>query len=157
MDNPFIAFICGSIDSVVIMPAQILFTHLSQISHDRNGEYKIVFDKDFNLVLTGKNNRLACACFYNAWTSAQSTKNKFGSRNTVEENLHSILQGRLLEVGNIRGYQTYSPNKSKMFNNKKLENIATLYTCPQLQFSDYKLLREIDVLWFKVKGRSLYP
>ncbi|MDR2418299.1 MAG: hypothetical protein LBD79_04525 [Treponema sp.] len=158
LDNPFIAFICGSIDSVVIMPAQILFAHLSQISHDRNGEYKIVFDKDFNLVLAGKNNRLGCAGFYNAWASLFSPqKISLKGRNTVEENLHSILQGRLHEIGNIRGYQTYCPNKSKVFNNKKLENIATLYTCPQLQFSDYKLLREIDVLWFRLKGDRYIP
>jgi hypothetical protein len=158
LDNPFIAFICGSIDSVVIMPAQILFNHLSQISHDRNGEYKIVFDKDFNLVLAGKNNRFDCACFYNAWTSLVSPqKINLESCNTVEENLHSILQGRLLEIGNIRGYQTYCPNKSKIFNKKKLDDIATLHTCPSLQFADYKLLREIDVLWFRPKGGHYIP
>jgi len=36
--------------------------------------------------------------------------------NTVEDSLNSILQGRLLEIGNIRGYHTYCPNKSKIFN-----------------------------------------
>ena len=28
LDNPFIAFICGSVDKVVIIPAKILFKHL---------------------------------------------------------------------------------------------------------------------------------
>lgn len=46
LDNPFIAFICGSIDRIVIIPAKILFKHLSEISHYRNGEYKINIDKD---------------------------------------------------------------------------------------------------------------
>src|SRR3990172_11876381 len=32
LDNPFIAFICGSLDKVVITPAKILFKHLPQIS-----------------------------------------------------------------------------------------------------------------------------
>ena len=54
LDNPFIAFICGSIDKVVIIPAKILFKHLPEISHDRNGEYKINIDKDLNIVLAGR-------------------------------------------------------------------------------------------------------
>ena len=29
--------------------------------------------------------------------------------------------------------------------------------CPELQFSDYQLLRQIDVIWFKSKGRNLVP
>ena len=37
--------------------------------------------------------------------------------------MHSILQGRLLEIGNIRGYYTYCPDKSKKFNEKKLEEM----------------------------------
>ncbi|HYF02273.1 MAG TPA: hypothetical protein VEC36_02775, partial [Patescibacteria group bacterium] len=55
LDNPFVAFICGSIDKVVIIPAKILFKHLPQISHDRNGEYKINIDKALNIVLSGRN------------------------------------------------------------------------------------------------------
>jgi hypothetical protein len=71
--------------------------------------------------------------------------------------LHSILQGRLLEIGNIRGYQTFCPDKSRKFNERKLEEISTLQTCPELQFSDYNLLRLIDVLWFKTRGSNLIP
>ncbi|MDR3246258.1 MAG: hypothetical protein LBT50_07480, partial [Prevotellaceae bacterium] len=78
-------------------------------------------------------------------------------KNTVEESLHSVLQGRLIEIGNIRGYQTYCPDKSRKFNEVKLDDITTLNTCPQLQFSDYNLLRNIDVLWFKPKGNNFIP
>jgi hypothetical protein len=42
LSNPFIAFICGTIDRVIIIPAKILFKKLPSISHDRNGEYKII-------------------------------------------------------------------------------------------------------------------
>jgi hypothetical protein len=158
LDNPFVAFICGSVEKVVIIPAKILFKHLPQISHDRNGEYKINIDKDSNVVLTGRNNRLDCSEFVNGWNLLLSPPTiKDEAKNTVEESLHSILQGRLLEIGNIRGYQTYCPNKSKKFNEKKLEEISTLQTCPQLQFSDYNLLRQIDVLWFKNRGNNFIP
>ena len=158
LDNPFIAFICGSVDKVVIIPAKILFKHLPQISHDRNGEYKINIDKELNIVLSGRNNRIDCDGFINNWNMLLSPpKIEEAAKNTVEESLHSILQGRLLEIGNIRGYQTYCPNKSKIFNEMRLEEISTLQTCPKLQFSDYDLLRQIDVLWFRYRGNNFIP
>ncbi len=158
LDNPFIAFICGSVDKVVIIPAKILFKHLPNISHDRNGEYKVNIDKDLNIVLSGRNNRIDCKGFINSWNMLLSPpKIEEEAKNTVEESLHSILQGRLLEIGNVRGYHTYCPNKSKIFNEVKLEQISTLQTCPKLQFSDYNLLRQIDVLWFKYRGNNFVP
>jgi hypothetical protein len=82
---------------------------------------------------------------------------KSEERNSVEESLHSIVQGRLLEIGNTMGYQTYCPDKSKRFNEKKLEEISSLKSCPELQFSDYNLLRQIDVIWFKSRGNNFIP
>jgi hypothetical protein len=158
LDNPFIAFICGSINRSVIIPAKLFFHHLPSISHDRNGEYKINIDSDLNIVLSGRNNRLECKNYINNWDLLLSPyKIKLEERNTVEESLHSVLQGRLLEIGNIRGFETYCPNKSKKFNEKNLEEISTLQDCPKLQFSDYSLLRQIDVLWFKNRGNNLIP
>src|SRR4030042_4639457 len=40
LDNPFVAFICGSVEKVVIIPAKILFKHLPQISHNINVKNK---------------------------------------------------------------------------------------------------------------------
>lgn len=158
IDNPFIAFICGSIERVVIIPAKLLFKYLPNISHDKNGEYKIVIDRDLNIVLSGRNNRLDCQTFINNWNLLLNPpKIKEKLKNTVEESLHTIIQGRLLEIGNIRGYSTYCPDKSKKFNDIPLKEISTLKTCPELQYSNYKLLRQIDVLWFKTRGSNLIP
>jgi hypothetical protein len=158
LDNPFVAFICGSLDKIVFIPAKILFRHLPQISHDRNGEYKINIDNNLNIVLAGRNNRINCADFVNNWNLLLSPPViNDEPKNTVEESLHSVLQGRLIEIGNIRGYQTYCPDKSRKFNEKKLDEITTLKTCPELQFSDYNLLRQIDVLWFRPKGNLFIP
>jgi len=158
LDNPFVAFICGSPDKVVIIPAKILLKHLPQISHDRNGEYKFNIDKDLNIVLAGRNNRIDCKDFINNWNSLVAPPIiKEETKNTVEESLHSVLQGRLIEIGNIRGYETYCPDKSRVFNDRKLDEITTLKTCPELQFSDYSLLRQIDVLWFRPKGNNFIP
>lgn len=158
IDNPFIAFICGSVERTIIIPAKLFFSYLPQISHDRNGEYKINIDKDLDIVLSGRNNRLESKQFVNAWNLLLNPlKIKIEERNTVEESLHSIIQGRLIEIGNIRGFGTYCPNKSKKFNEKKLEDLITLKACPELQFADYNLLRQIDVLWFRTRGDNLIP
>jgi hypothetical protein len=109
--------------------------------------------------LKGKNNRLDCSPFVNNWDSILSPPDikEERIRNTAEESLHSVIQGRLIEIGNIRGYHTYCPDKSRQFNERKLDDITTLKTCPKLQFSDYSLLRQIDVLWFRPKGGNFIP
>jgi hypothetical protein len=157
LDNPFIAFICGSIDKVVIIPAQIFFDILSEISHDRNGEFKINIDKNLNIALKGRNNRIDCSLFQNNWNLLLKQFVFAGRRSTAEESLHSVLQGRLLEIGNTRNLETFCPDKSKLFNKKKLSNISTLTSCPELQFSDFQVLRQIDVLWFRKKGNNFIP
>lgn len=157
LDNPVIAFICGSIDRTLLIPAPILFKQLKNISHDRNGEYKINIDKELNIVLKGRGNRLDGTSFINNWNLLTNPPSKISLRSTVEDSYHSVLQGRIIEIGNIRGYQTYCPDKSKRFNEKLLSEITTLKECPSLQFSEYKLLRQIDVLWFKERGTNLIP
>ncbi|MBC8043397.1 MAG: hypothetical protein IAF08_08115 [Rhizobacter sp.] len=158
LDNAFFAFICGSIKQVVILPASLLVANLPLISHDRNGEYKSTIDKDLNIALSGRNNRLDCSQYVNAWPLLlNSSQFNLGDRNTAEESLHSVVQGRLLEIGNARGFQTFCPNKSKKFNDRKLSEIATLQTCPTLQFSEHDVLRQIDVLWFREKGQNFIP
>lgn len=158
IDNPFIAFICGHAERTIIIPAKIFFKYLPQISHDRNGEYKINIDKDFNIILAGKGNRLDCSQYINNWQLLLTPpKQDEQNSKSVEDSLHSIIQGRLLEIGNIRGYETFCPDKSKTFNEKLLKDISTLEKCPELQFSQYDLLRQIDVLWFKSKGNYFIP
>lgn len=157
LDNPFIAFICGSVERCIIIPAQLFFNYLSEISHDRNGEYKIGIDNEFNIILKGKNNRLRCNEFFNAWHLLIKPQLSEQSKNTAEESLHTVLQGRLLEIGNIRGFKTFCPDKSRAFNNKKLSEISSIQTCPKLEFANYDVLRNIDVIWFTERRDNLIP
>jgi hypothetical protein len=157
LDNPFIAFICGSVEQTVIIPAKVLFKVLPNISRDRNGEYKIVIDRNLNIALLGRGNRLNCNEFINAWELLLKPYKYSASQNTVEESLHSVIQGRLIQIGNIRGFHTFCPDKSKKFNDVELGKISTLARCPELQFSNYNLLRKIDVIWFREKGKHLIP
>jgi hypothetical protein len=157
LDNPFIAFICGSVEQTIIIPAKVLFKVLPNISRDRNGEYKITIDRDLNIVLLGRGNRLNCAEFLNAWELLLKPYKYSLTQKNVEESLHSVIQGRLLEIGNIRGFYTFCPDKSKKFNDVELGRISTLNKCPELQFSNYDLLRKIDVIWFREKGKHFIP
>ena len=156
LDNPFIAFVCGSVEQTVIIPAKVLFKVLPNISRDRNGEYKINIDQNLNIVLLG-GNRLNCSEFINAWELLLKPYKFSETQNTVEESLHSVIQGRLIEIGNIRGFHTFCPDKSKKFNDVELGEISTLAKCPELQFSNYDLLRKIDVIWFREKGKYFIP
>src|SRR5437667_8900244 len=69
LDNSFVAFVCGDVGSSVIMPMSDLMKLLPQISHDRNGEFKINITKDFKLALKGRGNRKALSEYLNNWDS----------------------------------------------------------------------------------------
>jgi len=156
-ESSFVAFICGDLSQTVFLPSNILIENLHQISHDRNGEYKINFTRDLNLVLKGRNNQLDCSQFVNNWNLLQ--KSEFVKNKSIDpvESFHSVMQGRLLEIGRIRGFLTYCPDKIKKFNRRKLIELATLRACPELQFADFKSLRNIDTLWFRKTNGDFYP
>ncbi|MBI5079246.1 hypothetical protein HZB06_01040 [Candidatus Wolfebacteria bacterium] len=65
------------------------------------------------------------------------------------ERLHAQIQGMLLEIGNVNGFQTYTPNKNSTFNNKPLKNLATISEIPSFTYNRIiRAVRHIDVLWF---------
>ena len=157
LDNSFLAFICGNIDKIVFIPSEILIKHLPKISHDRNGEYKLNFTRELNLVLKGRGNIFDCSNFINNWDLILYSKNFKRKSLSPDESFHNIIQGRLLEIGNIRKYKTFCPNKSKTFNKKRLDKISTIELCPELQFTDYKSIKNIDVIWFREIINGYYP
>lgn len=157
LDNSFVAFVCGDVGSSVIIPMSELMKLLPQISHDRNGEFKINITKDFELALKGRRNRKPLNAFLNNWGLITSPATAAGGVTSAEESFHTVLQGRLIEIGNDRGLQTYSPNRAKKFNSKPLSELTTLGKCPDLQFANYDSLRNIDVIWFREAGKQFYP
>jgi len=157
LDNPFIAFVCGDVGSSVIMPMSELMELLPQISHDRNGEFKINITKDFQLALKGRGNRKPLGEFLNKWDAIASPSAADSEVTPAEQSFHTVLQGRLIEIGNDRGLQTYSPNRAKRFNNVPLSDLTSLDKCPELQFANYDSLRNIDVIWFRGAGKQFYP
>lgn len=157
LDNSFIVFICGSLDRIIFMPSQILIKFLPNISRDRNGEYKINFTRDLKLVLKGRGNQFDCTEFINNWDIINSSGFISSKSVAPAESIHTVVQGRLIEIGNIRGFKTYSPDKSKLFNKKRLDELSKIIRCPELQFTEYKSLRNIDVIWFRQTNGNYYP
>src|SRR4030067_1900704 len=73
------------------------------------------------------------------------------SKSQKEEFNHTYYQGLLVEIGNLRQYQTFVPNqdKNKLYLGKKLSEITTI---PHIyKFSSYHLVhmtQTVDVTWF---------
>ena len=64
---------------------------------------------------------------------------------------HYYYQGLLVEVGNIKGYQTFIPNqdKNKMFLDKPLGQISTMNSISPFSYDNFvKRAQTIDVIWF---------
>jgi hypothetical protein len=63
---------------------------------------------------------------------------------------HEAAEAVLLKLGNLLGYDTYTPDASKTFNGEKLGDIATLEELPD--FTNAKIMesvQNIDVVWMK--------
>lgn len=69
---------------------------------------------------------------------------------SVETTNHSEAEFTLLKLGQILGYDTYSPDRNKIAYGKKLEDLISLDDIPQ--FTTPSLLdtiKYIDVIWFQ--------
>lgn len=81
--------------------------------------------------------------------------NKFNidikNKNSVIEFTHSYFQGIIVEIGNLRKFDTYIPpqDKNKLFLESKLSDIATTeklydFTYPEI----LRKARTVDTIWF---------
>jgi len=73
----------------------------------------------------------------------------------MQEETHVYYQGILINLGNLKGYQTYSPqqDKNKVFIDRPLREIRTLQEIPL--FSHNALVRRsetVDVIWFNERS-----
>lgn len=157
LSNSFVAFVCGNLQNVIFIPTAVLVNHLPNISRKKDGGYRMNFTRDLNLVLKGRRKQFDCSEFINNWDILQNSTFVKSKIIDPTESIHTVVQGRLLEIGNIRGYKTFCPNKSKKFNKRRLDELSTLSDCPKLQYSEFKSLRNIDVIWFRQTNTDYYP
>ena len=70
-----------------------------------------------------------------------------------DEITHSYIQGLLLEIGNINGFKTYSPDKGGNFLGNKLSGVMSCEEVPCFTFEKIvKSTRFIDVIWFNERN-----
>lgn len=65
---------------------------------------------------------------------------------------HALIEGYLIEIGNMKGYLTFSPDKSGLFLDKKISDIISVQNC--LEFTYERVLQHvkyIDVIWFNAR------
>lgn len=69
--------------------------------------------------------------------------------NNIEEITHSLLQGYLIEIGNEKDKLTFTPDKSRIFLNKRLKDIIKIEKCPDFTYDKIiNSIKYIDVIWF---------
>lgn len=69
----------------------------------------------------------------------------------VKEFNHSYYQGLILNIGNLKKFETFCPNqdKNKKFLNQKLDDIRTLKNIPKFSYDNFvQRSSTIDVIWF---------
>ena len=68
---------------------------------------------------------------------------------TITINSHEGAEYYLLELGKMLGYNPYTVDRSKMFENRTLGDVALLRDIPPFAGErDMKTVKEIDVIWF---------
>jgi len=66
---------------------------------------------------------------------------------------HTEIQGMVIEIGNMKGFDTYTPDKSKIFANKRLGNLVTLKKFPEFTYPRIiRAVKFLDVVWFNQRG-----
>lgn len=67
-----------------------------------------------------------------------------------KEAIHTYIEGMLIEIGTLNGFQTYTPDIYKIFNGNYLHELADYTELPQFTYNNLLTdIREIDVIWFK--------
>lgn len=62
---------------------------------------------------------------------------------------HALIQGYLIEIGNMKGYSTFSPDKNSLFLDKRLGDIISVQNCPTFTYDRVlQRVKYIDVIWF---------
>lgn len=73
------------------------------------------------------------------------------SANKAEEFNHSYYQGLLVEIGNLKSYETFVPHqdKNKLFLERRLAEVSTLKDFHNFTYDSLlKRARTVDVSWF---------
>lgn len=68
--------------------------------------------------------------------------------------IHTKIQGMIIEIGNMDGFDTYTPDRSKIFDNKQLGNLVSIKgVLPLFTYEEIvRSVQYIDVIWFNKRN-----
>lgn len=73
------------------------------------------------------------------------------------KDVHSVVEGMLLEIGNFLEYKTYTSDANKNFDNKNLKDLCEIHTIPDFTYKELKdIISKSDVIWF-TKSKLPFP
>jgi len=66
------------------------------------------------------------------------------------ERMHSRIQWMLIEIGNMEGFDTYTPDVNGIFDNKEIGKLTTLKEIPPFTYERIikNSIKFVDVIWF---------
>lgn len=85
----------------------------------------------------------------------ESVLKKFQIGSNKNENIdkftHTYYQGLIIDIGNWKSYETYTPNqdKNKLYLDKKISEVSTLQKLPEFTYPQItRRATTVDVIWF---------
>ena len=149
--NAIIAFVLADTSEVLLIPAQWLWEQRHKLSADAK-QFKLEIDKSLRLkVLSSAGKSVDLRRFHEHFdiltASTELPSTRLESKGVQAK--HSELQGMLLEIGNLRGFQTHCPNKAPRYKGTPLGELATLKTFPEFPGLNTDIVRQIDVIWLE--------
>jgi len=134
------------------VPPQITKTRTSDAKHDIRGYLRRLKNikkeiKQIGLSTYALLNVKAENVLYESIQDKKFEKNFFG---LPKNQIHDYVEGMLIEIGNLKNYQTYTPDKNVIFNGEPLSELVAYSEMPKFTYQDIlDTIKQIDVIWFK--------
>jgi hypothetical protein len=146
-----IAFVLSDKSQVVLVPARWLWDVRHKLSSSPK-QVKVVIDKLLHLkVQSGAGKPIAMTAFHERFDLLATPSNLPPPTPEPKQSVvqHSQLQGMLLEIGRLRGFETHCPNKSPRFKGSSLGELASLKSFPKFPGINGDIVSQIDVIWLE--------
>jgi hypothetical protein len=149
LPHPIIAFVLADTSEALLVPARWMWDRRNRFSAD-DKQFKLEVDKQLRLrTPKGAGKSLNLTEFREQFailrTDASISPPQVAPKPVQAK--HAALQGMLLEMGQVRGFDTFTPNRSSRFKNRKLGEIATVSSLPSYPGINNNIVRQIDVVW----------
>jgi len=134
------------------VPPQIVKTKTTDAKHDIRGYLRRLKNvkkeiKQIGLSTYALLNVKAENDIYENIQNKNFEKDFFG---LPKNQVHNYVEGMLIEIGNLKSYQTYTPDRNVIFNGQPLNELVTYDEIPEFTYQDIlNMIKQIDVIWFK--------